>query len=70
MTEPRPHEPAHDPAATVPASAPGGGDARTDDRADPPAPGAVWAGDRLVTSEAERETVETVRSVSRLEESN
>lgn len=81
MTDPRPPEAADRPAtdpdtdpatgpATVPASGPAGGDARVDDRAEPPAPGSVWAADRLVTSESERETVETARSVSRLEESN
>ena len=59
--------PEHGPSS--PATTPG---APVDDRrADPPPPGSVsaTAGDAPAT-EAERETTETVRSISRLEESN
>jgi hypothetical protein len=42
-----------------------------DRRDDPPPPGSVWVQDlEPPTSEAEREVQETIRSVSRLEESN
>ena len=70
MTEPRTPDPAAEPAADPAAVAPAGARAPADDRADPLAPGPVRAADRPVTSEAEREVVETVRSISRLEESN
>ena len=66
MTEPTSSEPS--PPAAVPSTAPG---APVDDRrADPPAPAsAELAGDTAET-EAQREAQETVRSISRLEESN
>jgi len=54
-------------AAGAPAEA---GGVPTDDRADPPLPGSMWVDDHRPGSEAEREAVETVRSISRLEESN
>lgn len=42
-----------------------------DPRADPPEPGSAWVEDHEPpASEAERQAQETVRSVSRLEESN
>ena len=42
-----------------------------DDRADPPPPASVWVEDHEPpTTEAEREATETVRAISRLEESN
>ena len=78
MTEPRTPDPAADPGAhaapdtaldAVPAGT-SGAPAPTDRRADPPPAGSVWAGDHPPTTEAEREAVETVRSISRLEESN
>jgi hypothetical protein len=42
----------------------------TDERADPPPPGSAWVEDHVPSTEAEREAAETVRSISRLEESN
>lgn len=55
-------EPAH------PATTPG---APVDDRrADPPAPASATDADRTPDTEAQREAQETVRSISRLEESN
>jgi len=41
-----------------------------DRRDDPPAPAAVAADDTSPATEAQREAQETVRSISRLEESN
>ena len=70
MTEPRTPDPAVDPAADPAAAAPAGGRARVDEQGDPPASGSLRAADRPATTEAEREVVETVRSISRLEESN
>lgn len=44
---------------------------RTDRRDDPPPPGSEWVADHAPpATEAERQAQETVRSVSRLEESN
>ena len=45
-------------------------DVPTADRAAPPPPGSAWVDDHEPESEAEREVTETVRSISRLEESN
>jgi hypothetical protein len=58
MTEPRTPDPAAD-AVGDPTAATA-----------PPAPASAWASDRPPSSEAEREVVETVKSISRLEESN
>ena len=41
------------------------------DRVDPPEPGSAWVEDHAPpATEAERQALETVRSLSRLEESN
>ena len=53
---------------THPASTPG---APVDDRRDdPPAPASATVGGNAAETEAQREAEETVRSISRLEESN
>lgn len=53
---------------THPASTPG---APVDDRRDdPPAPASTTTGDDAPDTESRREAEETVRSISRLEESN
>ena len=44
--------------------------APVDDRRDPPAPASAWAAEQEPETESERESLETVRSISRLEESN
>lgn len=61
-----PHEHRHDDPeqGAHPAAPP------TDERADPPPAGSTWAADVEPSTEAEREALETVRSISRLEESN
>ena len=44
--------------------------APVDDRSDAPAPASTWAAEQEPATESERESLETVRSISRLEESN
>jgi len=67
MTDPADPTPAGHPAS-VPGAAP---DVPDDRRADPPPPAAVRpAGSAEPGSEAEREAQRTIRSISRLEESN
>ena len=62
MTEPVSPEPPH------PSTTPGG--PVDDRREDPPAPASATTGDDAPATEAQREAQETVRSISRLEESN
>ena len=70
MSAPQP--PAPDPQAPDPQAPDPQAPAVVDDRrADPPPPAAAeLAGRDAPATEAERETMETVRSISRLEESN
>ncbi len=62
MTEP---QPTSDRPSTTPG--PAGPDDR---RADPPPPASATSGRAVPDGEAEREMTETLRSISRLEESN
>lgn len=56
-------EPEQDPTPSVEPAA-------VDDRRDPPAPASTWAAEQEPETESERESLETVHSISRLEESN
>jgi hypothetical protein len=55
---------------TEPQQGPSAADLPTDDRRDPPVPASSWAAEQEPTTESERESLETVRSISRLEEAN
>jgi hypothetical protein len=67
MTEHPASDPSTAPAA-APSSVPG---APVDDRrADPPAPASATSDGDVAATEAQREAQETIRSISRLEESN